>query len=90
MENKKKHGTIKILQGSRFGNSNKETETPLDRPHRENGRKQNTNQSHTQKSRRTGRPRKRLVEDVEEDLGKMRRQGLAKESKGEKRMGGRH
>jgi hypothetical protein len=34
-----KYGTIPIIQGSRFGNGNKEAETPLDRPCRENGRK---------------------------------------------------
>jgi hypothetical protein len=47
---------------------------PLDRPRRENGIKQNTNETHTQQSKRvtkTGRPRKRWVEDVEEDLRKM-------------------
>jgi hypothetical protein len=38
---------------------------------------------------RTGRPRKRWIEDVEEDLRKVG-VGLAKKSKGEKQMGGRH
>jgi hypothetical protein len=33
-------------------------ETPLDRPRRENGRKQNTNQTHTQQSRRAMKNRK--------------------------------
>jgi hypothetical protein len=47
MENKKKYGTIPIIQGSQFGNGNKETETPLDRPRRENERKQNTKLIHT-------------------------------------------
>jgi len=58
MENTKIYVTIPIIQGSRFGNGNKETETPLDRPCRENGRKQNTNQTHTQQFRRTMKNRK--------------------------------
>jgi hypothetical protein len=93
MENKKKYPIIPIIQGSRFGNGNKESETPLDRPRRENGRKQNTNETHTQQSRKATKNRKtkkavgrRCRRGFEEDG----RQGLAKKSKGEKRMGRCH
>jgi hypothetical protein len=64
----------------------------LDRPRRENGRKQNTNETHTQQSRRvTNRKTKKEVgrgcrRGFEEDG----RQGLTKKSKGEKRMGRCH
>jgi hypothetical protein len=66
-------------------------ETPLDKPRRENGRKQNTKLIHSNPEgrRKTGRPRKWWVEDVEEDLRKMGI-GLVKKSKGEKRMSGHH
>jgi hypothetical protein len=65
----------------------------LDRPRRENGRKQNTNQTHTQLSRRLTKNRKTKKavgrgcrRGFEEDG----RHGSAKKSKGEKRIGGRH
>jgi FtsZ-interacting cell division protein YlmF len=89
MENKKKYGTIPNLQGSQFGNGNKEMETPLDRPRRENGKKQNTNRTHTQQSRRAmNRKTKKVVgrgcrRGFEEDG----RQGLAKKNKGGKTNG---
>jgi hypothetical protein len=49
MENKKKCGTKQILQGSRFDNGNKETETPLDRPHREKAEYQSISYTEIQK-----------------------------------------
>jgi hypothetical protein len=68
-------------------------EIPLDRPHRENGRKQNTNQTHIQQSRRVMKNRK----TKEAVSRKCRRgfeengcQGLAKKRKGEKQMGECH
>jgi hypothetical protein len=66
-------GTIPITQGSRFGNGNKETEIPLDRPRRMEGRRIPIRLIHgnLEGQRRTGRPRKQWVEDVEEDLRKM-------------------
>jgi hypothetical protein len=86
MENKNKYGTIPIIQESRFGNGNKETETPLDKPRRENGRKQNTSQTHTQQSIRATKNRKtkkavgRGCRRGSEEDGL---QGSAKKSKGE-------
>jgi hypothetical protein len=64
-------GTIPITRGSRFGNGNKETETPLDRPRRMEGRRIPIKLIHSnlEGQRSTGRPRKQWVEDVEEDLG---------------------
>jgi hypothetical protein len=82
MENKKKCGTIPIIQGSRFSNENKQTETPLDGPRTENGRNAFKRiHSNPEGRRRTGRQRKRWVEDVEEDLKKMDIRGWRRKAK---------
>jgi hypothetical protein len=71
MENKKKCGTIPIIQGSRFSNETGDSIGWTTYREWKKAEYHSNSHSNPEGRRRTGRPRKRWVEDVEEDLRKM-------------------